>query len=48
MLNEVRVTGQRNDNLQAVPAFTKPKPNDLGVGINSDNPTGPTRLTLPG
>ena len=48
MLNEVRATAQRNDNLQAVPAFSKPKPNDLGIAINSDNPTGPTRLTFAG
>ncbi len=48
MLNEFRATAQRNDNLQAVPAFSKPKPNDLGIAINSDNPTGPTRLTFTG
>jgi len=46
MLNEFHMTVQRNDNLQAVPAFTKPKPNALGIQITSDNPTGPTRLTL--
>jgi len=47
-LNEFRVTAQRNDNLQAVPASTLPLPNALGVNINSDNPTGPTRLTFTG
>src|SRR5436309_74521 len=45
-LNEFRMTAQRNDNLQAVPATQKPKPSALGVQITSDNPTGPTRLTL--
>jgi hypothetical protein len=48
MLNEFHATAQRNDNLQAVPAAKLPLPNALGVGINSDNPTGPTRLTFTG
>lgn len=44
LLNEFRFTTQRNNNFQAVPARQLPKPNDLGIGINSDHPTGPTQL----
>ncbi|PYV46187.1 MAG: hypothetical protein DMG92_18625, partial [Acidobacteria bacterium] len=46
VLNEFRVTAQRNDNLQVVPAAKAPIAKDLGIGIVSDNPTGPSRLTF--
>ncbi len=48
LVNEFRFTAQRNNNLQSVPARTLPKPNDLGIGINSDHPTGPTQLSFAG
>ncbi len=44
LLNELRFTTQRNNNNQSVPARKLPKPNDLGIGIISDNPTGPSQL----
>lgn len=44
LLNEFRFTTQRNNNNQNVPARQLPKPRDLGIGINSDNPTGPSQL----
>jgi outer membrane receptor protein involved in Fe transport len=44
ILNEFRVTAQRNNNIIGQPAADKPKPADLGIGIISDHPTGPTRL----
>lgn len=44
MLNEFRFTAQRNNGLQAAPAVSLPKPNALGVGIISDQPTGPPLL----
>src|SRR5260370_10536084 len=44
VLNEFRFTTQRNNSFQSVPARQLPKPNDLGIGIISDNPTGPTQL----
>ena len=44
MVNEFRFTAQRNRGVQAVPARDLPKPNALGVGITSDDPTGPPIL----
>jgi Carboxypeptidase regulatory-like domain/TonB-dependent Receptor Plug Domain len=44
LLNDFRLTGQRNNNYQAVPARKLPTPNELGIGIISDDPTGPTIL----
>jgi len=41
LLNELRVTGQRLDHSQAVPATTQPTANQLGVAITPDQPTGP-------
>src|SRR5260370_32866156 len=43
-MNEFRFTTMRNNRFQSVPARQLPKPNDLGIGIISDNPTGPTQL----
>ena len=44
MVNEFRFTAQRNNNQQAFPARKLPTPSDLGVGITSDDPTGPPRI----
>lgn len=44
LLNEFRFTAQRNNNLQSVPARSLPKPTELGIGIISDNPTGPSQM----
>ena len=44
LLNEFRFTAQRNNALQSVPAGKATTPNQLGVGIISDDPTGPTNL----
>jgi hypothetical protein len=46
-LNEFRITAQRSDTLQAVPATNQPTPNALGIQIHSDNPTGPSQLDFP-
>jgi outer membrane receptor protein involved in Fe transport len=48
LLNEFRATAQRNNNLQAVPVGSLPKPNDLGIQITPDNATGPSRMALTG
>ena len=44
LLNEFRFTAQRNHVFQSVPAGKAPTPNQLGVGIISDDPSGPTNL----
>jgi len=41
LLNELRVTAQRLDHSQAVPATTQPTASQLGVNITPDQPTGP-------
>ena len=46
LLNEFRFTTQRNNNLQSVPARNLPTSNELGIGIISDNPTGPTQMAF--
>ena len=46
LLNEFRFTAQRNNVFQAVPAGKAPTPNQLGIGIISDDPTGPTNIGL--
>lgn len=46
LLNEFRFTAQRNHILQAVPAGKASTPNQLGVGIISDDPHGPTNLNF--
>ncbi|MEK7409242.1 MAG: TonB-dependent receptor plug domain-containing protein, partial [Acidobacteriota bacterium] len=43
-INDLRLTVQRNDGTQATPARQLPKPNELGIGMISDDPTGPTNL----
>jgi hypothetical protein len=48
LLNEFHVTAQRSETVQAVPAATQPISNALGININSDHPTGPSRLTFTG
>lgn len=48
MLNELRGTFQRNDNLQDQPATKAPIPSALGIGVTPDNPTGPVQIDLPG
>jgi hypothetical protein len=44
LLNDFRLTGQRNNTFQAVPTQKLPNPKDLGIGITPDDPTGPTIL----
>ncbi len=44
LLNEVRVTMQRNAAQQAIPTNSTPLPSALGVGVTPDQSTGPTRL----
>ena len=45
LLNEARLTAQRNDAYQQVPARQLPTPAQLGItGITPDNPVGPTQL----
>lgn len=46
LLNEFRFTAQRNNVFQAVPAGKAPNPNQLGIGIISDDPQGPTNISL--
>ncbi len=47
LLNEARVTAQRNNQTQSVPAIQLPIPSALGItGITPDNPTGPTQFRL--
>jgi hypothetical protein len=44
LLNEARITAQRENHLQAAPVGTKPTPAQLGIQITPDNPTGPPLL----
>lgn len=44
LLNEFRFTTQRINTLQQVPGVKAPTPQQLGIGVTPDNPTGPTRL----
>jgi outer membrane receptor protein involved in Fe transport len=46
LINDFRFSAQRNNSLQAVPGVSAPTPSALGVGINSDFPTGPPILNL--
>jgi hypothetical protein len=46
LLNDFRFTAQRNNNLQSVPSSKLPTPTELGIGITSDHPTGPTILSF--
>jgi hypothetical protein len=47
MLNEFRVTSQRNDTLQATPSSKIGTPQSFGTTITPDNPTAPPLLTFP-
>ncbi len=44
LLNEARMTAQRDNHLQAAPVGTKPTPSQLGIQVTPDNPTGPPLL----
>ncbi len=44
LLNEMRVTAQRSNHAQNVPALRAPIASDLGINLPSDQPTGPPRL----
>jgi hypothetical protein len=48
LLNEFRLTMQRNAGKQAVPAANLPTPAQLGIGVTPDEATGPTRLSFSG
>jgi outer membrane receptor protein involved in Fe transport len=41
LLNEFRLTAQRLDHTQAIPATTEPTASQLGINITPDQPTGP-------
>jgi outer membrane receptor protein involved in Fe transport len=47
MVNEFRVTAQRQDTLQAKPPKSLGTPSFFGSNITPDNPTGPPLLTFP-
>ncbi len=44
LINEARVTAQRNNNLNAAPIGNSTIPSQLGIGITPDQSTGPTLL----
>src|SRR5437667_328279 len=46
LLNDFRFTAQRNNAVNAVPARKLPKPNELGIDIISDDPTGPSIVSF--
>jgi hypothetical protein len=46
LLNDFRFTAQRNNNFQSVPVQKLPAPAELGIGIISDHPTGPSVLVF--
>ena len=46
LLNEFRVTAQRQNALQAKPAQSLPSPANLGLGVTPDDPSGPTRMAF--
>ena len=48
LLNEFRVTAQRNNLLSYQPVGSKPTPNQLGIQNTSDQATGPALLTFDG
>lgn len=47
MLNEFRVTSQRNDILQATPSSKIGTPQSFGTTVTPDNPTAPPLITFP-
>lgn len=48
LLNELRVTAQRNNHSQGVPGATYPNALELGANLPSDQPTGPPLLSFNG
>lgn len=48
LLNELRVTAQRSNHTQAIPASSKPNGMQLGANVSSDDPTGPPLIGLQG
>jgi outer membrane receptor protein involved in Fe transport len=46
LLNDFRLTAQRNNNYQAVPAKKLPTPPELGIGITPDELVGPTIVSF--
>ncbi|HMF75921.1 MAG TPA: TonB-dependent receptor [Bryobacteraceae bacterium] len=48
LVNELRVTAQRSNSQQGIPAGNLPTPAQLGTGIISDDPTGPPLVGLQG
>ncbi len=48
LLNELRVTAQRNNLQSYQPAGTRPTASELGVGVTPDQPTGPPLLSFNG
>jgi outer membrane receptor protein involved in Fe transport len=48
LLNEFRVTAQRSNVNQYVPSQKLPNASQLGIGITSDDPTGPALLNFNG
>jgi hypothetical protein len=48
LLNELRITAQRLNHSQAIPASSLPTASDLGVNITPDQPTGPPIIFFDG
>jgi hypothetical protein len=46
LINDVRFNAQRNNSLQSVPGINLPGPQQLGIGITPDIPTGPSIMVL--
>jgi hypothetical protein len=46
LINDFRFNAQRNNNLQSVPGASLPGPQQLGIGITPDIPTGPTIMSM--
>jgi hypothetical protein len=46
LINDFRFNAQRNNSLQSVPGANLPTPQQLGVGITPDDPTGPPILSF--
>ncbi len=48
LVNELRITAQRDNSKTYQPVGSAPTPNQLGINITSDQPTGPSILLLQG
>ncbi|HKA00864.1 MAG TPA: TonB-dependent receptor plug domain-containing protein, partial [Candidatus Solibacter sp.] len=46
LINDARFNAQRNNSLQSVPGVNLPGPQQLGIGITPDVPTGPSIMVL--